>query len=100
LDIKGFHIRVAAKHAELRGLYPHGYLYVVTREVAEKRQTAGAVHEVSVRTAARLLVENSHDIATPEQVDSYNAHNAVIRESLLAAQSAAAGGRLNVRITK
>jgi len=100
MDIRGYHIRVAAKTAELKALYPTNSLFVITREVAETRQVAGSVHEVSVANAARFLVQGSHEIASVEQTDKYLAHNAVIRESLLAGQNAKDGARLNVRITK
>lgn len=96
-DIKGFHLRVAARKLELQQLYPDGFLYIVTREVVEKRMTAGAVHQVSVANAARFLTEGTHDIATDEQIRAYEAHNAVIRETLISAQNAAIG-RLNIRI--
>ncbi len=98
MDIKAYHRRVAQREADLRQQFPDGFLFVTSVNNAEKQLRAGTVHEVSVRNAARHLEEHTHEISTEAEIQAYEAHNAVVRETLISQRDAAKGQKLNIRI--
>jgi hypothetical protein len=76
MNVKLHNKRIAEKTAELDRTYPSGYLFVTSRDVGN------SVTEVTTANAARHLVEDSHTISTPEEIEQYERRNAAVREQL------------------
>lgn len=68
MDIKQWGQDVQAKVEELTPLFPNGFCMVMSLSNRERNTTPGKVCEVSVRSAARGIVENTHRLATPQEV--------------------------------
>ena len=71
MDVRQYWADVQAKIAEIAGHYPEGVVHIISRHNREKNTTAGAVSTSSLQLAAECLVNNTHDLASPEQIATY-----------------------------
>lgn len=60
-----------AKIIEIAPSYPDGVVHLISRHNREKNTTAGAVATASLQLAAECLVNNTHDLATHEQIATF-----------------------------
>ena len=71
MDVRQYWADVQAKIAEIASHYPDGVVHVISRHNREKNTTAGAVSTASLQLAAECLVNNTHDLASPDQITAY-----------------------------
>ena len=71
MDVKQYWADVQAKVGEIATHYPEGVVHVISRHNREKNTTAGAVSTTSLQLAAECLVNNTHDLASSEQITTY-----------------------------
>ncbi len=71
MDVRQYWADVQAKIAEIATHYPDGVVHVISRHNREKNTTAGAVSTASLQLAAECLVNNTHDLASPDQITTY-----------------------------
>lgn len=86
-----FHLDVAAKLEELRGRFAGGFCSITN--------TGGVTHEVSLPNAARMLIEQSARLATPEEIEEQARNYAAQREMLLRSETAQRQPRLAITVT-
>jgi hypothetical protein len=71
MDVRQYWADVTAKIAEIANHYPDGLVHIISRHNREKNTTAGAISTASLQLAAECLVNNTHDLASPEQIATY-----------------------------
>jgi hypothetical protein len=71
MDTQMYYATLRAQRETLAKAHPSGYLLVVSLDDPQRNVTPGAVCEVSVGDAARLLIDRTHRVATPDEVNAY-----------------------------
>src|SRR4051812_12289705 len=67
--------QAAAKiRGELDEQFPDGFLYVTSLDNFAKLTTPGTVTQVSNDSAARLIVDKTHKVSTPDEIAGFEAH--------------------------
>lgn len=82
MDVKQYWADVQVKVGEIAPSYPEGIVYLISRHNREKNTTAGAVSTAALQLAAECLVNNTHDLATPEQITTYHKGQAEKRRQI------------------
>ena len=72
-----------AKIAEIATHYPDGVVHIISRHNREKNTTAGAISTASLQLAAECLVNNTHDLASPEQIATFKRDQQERRRQIL-----------------
>lgn len=83
MDIKIYWADVATKINEIRPLYPDGVVHLISRANREKNTTAGQLCTATVELAAECIVNNTHDLASPEQIKAYREHQGEYQKQIL-----------------
>jgi hypothetical protein len=87
MDTKQLNQDIREAAAKLMQEYPHGYLHVTSISNRERNSTAGHTVEVSVAQAGKLLVENTHRVATPEEIAAFHVAADARRHAIEAAET-------------
>lgn len=67
--------QAAAKiRGELDSQFPEGFLYVTSLDNFAKLSTPGTVSQVTTDSAARLIVDGTHKVSTPDEIAGFEAH--------------------------
>ncbi len=82
MDVKQYWADVTAKVAEIAPHYPEGVVHIISRHNREKNTTAGAISTAMLSLAAECLVNNTHDLATPEQIANFTRTQAEKRRQI------------------
>lgn len=61
----------AALAATLAPQFPDGFCMVMSIANRERNSTAGRAVEVTVKQAAKLIVEKTHRLATPDEIEVF-----------------------------
>lgn len=83
MDVRQYWDDVNRMAAEMMPKFPEGVVYIVSRANRERNTTAGMICTVSVPHAAECLVNNTHDVATPEQIRAYREKQGEIKQQIL-----------------
>ncbi|MBX9601249.1 MAG: hypothetical protein K2X35_09600 [Bryobacteraceae bacterium] len=78
VDVRSYHAEVRQQMEAIADPYP----FVTSRAVALRRMPGGVTSQVDRETAARLLVEQTHTLATEEEVERYHAQCAEQRQRI------------------
>ncbi len=62
---------IAALAVTLATRFPTGFCMVASIDCPARNTEAGAVKEVGVQRAAELIVEKTHKLATPDEIEAY-----------------------------
>lgn len=84
-NVNKYYADIAAKRTELAGQFPQGDCLVISVNNQDKNSTAGNMAEVPVGMAARLLVEGTHRVATPEDHKAFKDGQEKARKDIAAA---------------
>jgi len=85
MDIKAFNLDVLSTLRELQATHPSGFVYITSVKNREKTTSAGTVCEVSLPAAARHLIEHTHVLSTPAEIEEYQARCRENRAQIVAA---------------
>lgn len=88
MDVRQYWLDVDNRMAEIAPKYPEGVVHLVSRHNREKNTTAGAMMTASLQLASECLVNNTHDLATPEQVAKYRKDQADKKRQILLTERA------------
>lgn len=66
-----------AQHTE-----PDGAVYLATRKSRQRDLKGGVVFVVPAEQAPRLIYEETHDFATPEQIEEFKAQHAARKKEI------------------
>lgn len=86
MDVRQYWQDVAIKIQEISPKFPEGVVYLVSRHNREKNTTAGMICTATVDHAAECLVNNTHDLATPEQISAYKAAQERAKQGIMQAE--------------
>lgn len=86
MDVKQFWQDVVKKMQEISPDHSDGVIYLVSRHNREKNTTAGMICTARVEHAAECLVNNTHDLATPEQIRAFKERQEGAKKQILNAE--------------
>jgi len=75
-DLAEYYSAVRLQEDELRTTCPTGYTFVTSIRNISKGSAAGTVTEVSLKAAAKHLVDSTAKISTPEEVTAHQSRGA------------------------
>jgi hypothetical protein len=96
MDIKQHNKDIKDKIAELSPMFPDDTVLVTSILNRERNSTPGRTVEVSVFQASKLTVENTHRLATPDEVEAYKAHCANEQKRIEQAELRRSNQRLRI----
>ncbi len=96
MDVRQHNQDIAEALAILTPQYPDGSCLVMSITNRDRNSTAGHVCEVSVAQAAKLTVELTHRIATPDEQAAFKARCANEQKRIEAAELKRAGQSLRI----
>lgn len=71
MDTQMYYAALREQRETMAKANPSGYLLVISLDDPQRNVTPGAVCEVSTADAARLLLERTHRVCTPDEVQAY-----------------------------
>ena len=71
MDTQMYYAALREQRETLAKVNPSGYLLVISLDDPQRNVTPGAVCEVSTADAARLLLDRTHRVCTPDEVQAY-----------------------------
>lgn len=80
MDIKEYFADIRKYREQLLSQYPDGEVTLTSLANRAKGTTAGAVVLATIEIAARCLAEQTHRLATKEEIAKYRADERVLRE--------------------
>jgi hypothetical protein len=96
MDVRQHNQDIKNTIAELLPEYPDDAVIVMSLANRDRNSTAGHVCECTVSHAARLIVENTYRIATPDEVEAFRARCKNEQARIEAAELTRAGQRLRI----
>jgi len=88
MDVRQFWMDVKSRVEEITPKYPNGVVHLVSRHNREKNTTAGTICTSSIEHAAECLVNNTHDLATPDQIQDFEKLQARRKHGIVQAEVA------------
>jgi hypothetical protein len=88
MDVRQFWGDVKQRLEEITPKYPSGVVHLVSRHNREKNTTAGTICTANLVHAAECLVNNTHDLATPDQIQAYEHQQARKKQGIVQAEVA------------
>ncbi len=86
MDVRQYWQDVVQKMREIGPDHPDGIVYLISRHNREKNTTAGMVCTASIEHAAECLVNNTHDLAAPEQIRAHKERQEGVKKTILNAE--------------
>lgn len=86
MDVRQYWQDVVEKTRALAPDHPDGVVHLSSRHNREKNTTSGMICTASIEHAAECLVNNTHDLATPEQIRAHKERQEGVKKSILNAE--------------
>jgi len=83
MDTQQYYAILREQRETLAKQHPSGFCLVVSLDDPQRNVKAGAVCEVSVADCARLLLDRTHRVATPAEVEAYRDRQSVARARIV-----------------
>jgi hypothetical protein len=86
MDVQQYWQDVKQKAEEISKKCPDGIVFLTSRHNRERNTTAGVVCTAHISHAAELLTNNTHDLATEDEIRAYKDRQGEIKKGILSTE--------------